>query len=168
MKISDKKVVAITYKLSVNDQLIETIDASHPMLFLVGNSGLPEKFESNLMGLSTGESFEFSISPEEGFGNRLEEDVLSLPIQDFYSEDGTLDTEFLQVGKIIPLTDDQGNHHKAIVLEINEPEKYIKLDFNHPLADKILHFNGKIESLREATNEEITHGHAHGHGGHVH
>ncbi len=168
MKISDKKVVAISYKLSVNGQLVETVDAAHPMLFLVGNSGLPEKFESNLVGLSAGQTFEFSLSPEEGFGTRLEEDVLNLPLEDFYSENGTLDKEFLQLGRIIPLTDDQGNHHKAIILEINEAQKFIKLDFNHPLADKTLQFVGQIESVREATQEEISHGHAHGHGGHVH
>lgn len=168
LKITEKKVVSITYSLTANDQHIETVDASHPMLFLHGNSGLPEKFEDNLVGLSKGDDFHFTLLPSDAFGTREEEDIVDLPIENFYSEDGKLDSEFLAVGKIIPLTDEQNNHHKAIILEINESEKFIKLDFNHPLADKTLHFTGKIIEVREATKEELDHGHAHGLGGHNH
>lgn len=168
MKITANKVVSITYKLSIDNKLIESVDEKQPLLFLVGNSGLPEKFEEKMEGLAPNDAFDFVLSPAEAFGNHQEEDVLNLPIEDFLSEDGSLDIEFFQVGKLIPLTDDQGHHHRAKILEISKLNGYMKLDFNHPLAGKTLHFTGKVFEVRDASKEELEHGHAHGPGGHHH
>lgn len=168
MKIAQNKVVNITYNLSIDNVLIESVDEKQPLLFLVGNSGLPEKFEDNLEGMEKGNAFDFILTPAQAFGQHQEEDVLNLPIEDFLSEDGSLDTNFFQVGKLVPLTDDQGHNHRAKVLEISKLNGYMKLDFNHPLAGKTLHFTGKIIEIRDASKEELEHGHAHGPGGHHH
>lgn len=168
MKIAANKVVNITYNLSIDNKLIESVDEKQPLLFLVGNSGLPEKFEDNLEGMEKGQSFDFILTPSEAFGERQDEDVLNLPINDFLSEDGSFNTEFFEIGKYVPLTDDQGHHHRAKVLEISKVNGYMKLDFNHPLAGLTLHFIGKIADVRDASKEELEHGHAHGLGGHHH
>lgn len=168
MKIAQNKVVSVIYNLSIDTKIIEQVDEKKPLLFLVGNSGLPEKFEDNLIGLEKNNTFDFILTPSQAFGDHHDEDVMNLPMEDFLSEDGSLDTEILEVGKLIPLTDDQGHHHRAKILEISKLNGYIKLDFNHPLAAKTLHFIGKIIDVRDATKEELEHGHAHGHGGHHH
>jgi FKBP-type peptidyl-prolyl cis-trans isomerase SlyD len=173
VKITEETVASISYKLSISNeetpiQLVETVDASAPMTFLVGNSGLPEAFEDQLEGLKTGDSFDFEISAEEAFGEYTEEDVVELPLEDFYDEDGTLDAEYIKEGNVVPMTDDEGNHVNGRILEINTEEKLIVVDFNHPLAGHDLHFEGTIVSVREATDEELEHGHVHGEGGHHH
>ena len=64
------------------------------------------------------------------------------------------------------MSDNEGNHMRGIVREINE--EMVKMDFNHPLAGYDLHFAGEILAVREATKDELDHGHVHGEGGHQH
>ena len=71
-----------------------------------------------------------------------------------------------QVGAVVPMSDNEGNHLRGNIIEVT-PE-YVKMDFNHPLAGTDLHFSGEILSVRDATQDEIAHGHAHGPGGHQH
>ena len=73
MQISDKKVVTITYDLSVTDEnqekvLVESAEADAPMVFLFGHSGLPEEFETQLDGKNAGDAFQFSLTPEQAYG----------------------------------------------------------------------------------------------------
>jgi FKBP-type peptidyl-prolyl cis-trans isomerase SlyD len=173
MKIANKKVAAIAYKLSISDsatpkKLVEDVNEKHPMHFLVGESGLPVKFEETLMGLGAGDKFDFTVQAKDGFGKYEEEEVMSLPIQDFLDEKGVLNKEVLQVGKLVPMKDEQGHHVRGRILEIDETKGYIKMDFNHPLAGKDMHFEGSVVNVREATKEEMEHGHVHGEGGHHH
>ena len=81
-------------------------------------------------------------------------------------QDGKLDTELLQIGKYIPMKNDDGHVIEGKVISIND--KGVVMDFNHPLAGKDLHFSGEILDVRDANEEEITHGHVHGEGGHHH
>ena len=74
--------------------------------------------------------------------------------------------ESIQVGVSVPMSDNEGNHMRGKVLEIT-PE-FVRMDFNHPLAGTDLQFEGKILEVREATQDELAHGHAHGPGGHHH
>lgn len=173
MKIENKTVAAIAYKLSVSDTTsakkeVETVTESHPMHFLVGESGLPAKFEETLMGLVGGSTFNFIVKAEDGFGKIELEDIMNLPIDDFKDEDGKLDMEILQIGKLVPMSDEEGHQTRGRILEINEGKGYIKMDFNHPLAGKNLHFEGSVISVRAASAEELKHGHVHGEGGHHH
>lgn len=173
MKIENNAVAAISYTLHVSaanmpKQMVETVPDTDPMYFLVGQSGLPDAFEDQLIGLSAGDKFKFELQPEEAFGLHHAEDVLNLPIEDFYDETGKLDTQMIAVGNMVPLHDQEGNHLQARVLEINADKGYIKMDFNHPLAGKDLYFEGRVVMVREATPEELDHGHVHGEGGHHH
>ncbi|MDX5437834.1 MAG: FKBP-type peptidyl-prolyl cis-trans isomerase [Pontibacter sp.] len=170
MKIEKNKVVTLTYELRILDEngepsLIETADKEHPMAFIFGMSGLPEQFEEQLNGLSTGDSFDFKVDSEEGYGGYDENAVVDLPKASFEVE-GAVPNDLLEVGNFIPMTDSEGNQLQGRVVEVTDDT--VKMDFNHPLSGKELYFKGKVEEVREATKEELDHGHVHGPGGHHH
>jgi FKBP-type peptidyl-prolyl cis-trans isomerase SlyD len=142
--------------------VVEIVDEKEPMVFIHGLSGLPEAFEKNLLGLNEGDTFDFSISAEDAYGNVDPNAIIQLPKSIFQAEGQTAD-DILQIGNFIPMTDDQGNRMQGLVVAI-EGES-VTMDFNHPLAEKTLMFQGKILKIREATPEEIAHGHVHGEGG---
>ncbi|GAB2536276.1 FKBP-type peptidyl-prolyl cis-trans isomerase [Rufibacter soli] len=170
MKIEENKVVSLTYELRVTDEegeatLVETADEENPMVFLFGVSGLPEKFEEELEGKSAGEAFKFTVSAEDGYGDLDESAIVPVP-KNVFEVDGKIDEEMVQVGNYIPMSDNEGNHMQGRIVGV-EPD-HVLMDFNHPLAGMDMHFEGKIVSVREATQEEIAHGHVHGEGGHHH
>jgi FKBP-type peptidyl-prolyl cis-trans isomerase SlyD len=167
MPIAQNNVVFISYQLAFPDEngqpdVVEIVDEKEPMVFIHGLSGLPEAFEKNLLGLNEGDTFDFSISAEDAYGNVDPNAIIQLPKSIFQAEGQTAD-DILQIGNFIPMTDDQGNRMQGLVVAI-EGES-VTMDFNHPLAEKTLMFQGKILKIREATPEEIAHGHVHGEGG---
>ena len=167
MKIIQNSVAVLTYNLSLSDDndeldVIEVVDEKDPMYVLVGHSGLPPKFEENLIGLSAGDTFDFVIDSEDGYGDVDPEAVVELPKALF--EDEAIDTnELLVPGNIIPMTNEEGHRLTGQVVEVKE--ETVVLDFNHPLAGRSMYFAGTVVSVREATPEEISHGHIHGQGG---
>ena len=167
MPIAKNNVVFISYQLAFPDEdgqpdVVEIVDEKEPMVFIHGLSGLPEAFEENLLGLNEGDSFDFSISAEDAYGNVDPNAIIDLPKSIFQAEDQSAD-DILQIGNFIPMTDDQGNRMQGLVVSIEG--ETVTMDFNHPLAEKTLMFLGKILKIREATPEEIAHGHVHGEGG---
>ena len=167
MSISKNNVVFISYQLAFPDEdgqpdVVEIVDEKEPMVFIHGLSGLPEAFEKNLLGLNEGDTFDFSISAEDAYGNVDPNAIIQLPKSIFQAEGQTAD-DILQIGNFIPMTDDQGNRMQGLVVAIEG--ETVTMDFNHPLAEKTLMFQGKILKIREATPEEIAHGHVHGEGG---
>lgn len=168
--IAQNSVVTLTYDLSVTDEnqqkvLVEQAEADEPMVFLFGHSGLPEEFENQLDGKNAGDDFSFSLTPEQAYGDYDEQAVVEIPKQVFEIE-GQLDDQMLQVGNYLPMADNEGNHMQAKVVEIRDEQ--VTMDFNHPLAGMVMHFDGKVQDVRPATAEELAHGHAHGEGGHQH
>jgi FKBP-type peptidyl-prolyl cis-trans isomerase SlyD len=83
-----------------------------------------------------------------------------------FEVEGKVDTEVVKVGAMLPMQDQNGNPMHGVILEMKETA--VKMDFNHVLAGKDLHFTGKILDVREASAEELEHGHVHGPGGHEH
>jgi FKBP-type peptidyl-prolyl cis-trans isomerase SlyD len=167
MPIAKNNVVFISYQLAFPDEdgqpdVVEIVDEKEPMVFIHGLSGLPEAFEKNLLGLNEGDTFDFSISAEDAYGNVDPNAIIQLPKSIFQAEGQTAD-DILQIGNFIPMTDDQGNRMQGLVVAIEG--ETVTMDFNHPLAEKTLMFQGKILKIREATPEEIAHGHVHGEGG---
>ena len=166
--ISENKVVSLTYELKILNEdgeqtLVETADTENPMVFLYGVSGLPEKFEENLEGKQEGESFSFSLEADEGYGEYDDNAIVPIP-KNVFEIDGKIDEEMLQEGNYIPMADNEGNHMQGRVTKIQDEE--VVMDFNHPLAGMKMFFDGKVISVREATPEELAHGHVHGEGGH--
>lgn len=171
MKISDGKVVSTSYKLyilSPDDEfdVVEEVNEDDPMYYLAGNSGLPPKYEENLNGLGVNDTYEFELGPEDAYGEFYPENVVDFDIDVFKIDDGKIPEGFLEIGKVLPFNHEDGSKIQGMVKEIGD-EKVI-IDFNHPLSGKTLRFEGKIISIREATEEEMDHGHVHGPGGHHH
>lgn len=167
MKIDSNKVVALTYNLSIPDtegemEVVEVVSESEPMYFIYEQSGLPEGFETNLKGLSAEDAFDFTVEPEEGYGEYDEEAIINLP-KSMFVVDGVENEELLQVGNVIPMTNEEGHSLHGQIVEILEEE--VIMNFNHPLAGKKMHFSGKVLAVRDATPEELAHGHVHGDGG---
>lgn len=172
MTINEKMVVSLSYTLNVNTEdspeevLVEETSAEQPFVFIYGLGGLLEEFESNLLGLKAGDSFDFVIKSENGYGDNNDENLVHIPMAAFVADGEELDTEMVTPGNYLPMVDDQGNQMQGLVLAVNED--HIVMDFNHPLAGKDLHFQGSVNDVRAASTEEIAHGHVHGEGGHNH
>lgn len=168
MKIGSNMVVSLTYKLTNHKtgEKIEETTTENPMLFLYGVGSIIPEFEENLDGKVVGDAFKFSIDSENAYGTPSEEQIAMLPISIFQNEEGKINEEELFEGAFVPMSDNDGNHLRGLVLEIKD--ELVKMDFNHPLAGIDLHFEGTIVEVRPATQEELDHGHAHGVHGHQH
>jgi len=172
MIIEKEKVVTLNYTLTVKEEhtnaeaIVEQTDAANPFVFLFGSGNLLEAFEKNLKAKKVDDTFDFIIDYSNGYGVRDEDHVVNIPVEAFVAEDGSIDHEVIKVGNIVPMVDNEGHHLQGTVKEITDT--YIRMDFNHPLAGKDLHFKGVVAAIRPATNEELAHGHVHGKGGHHH
>ncbi len=165
MEIAKHTVPSLTYKLTVDGQLIEETDKSNPLSFLAGVGMMIPGFEKQLEGKKAGETYDITIEPAEGYGEVNPEAVVDLS-KDVFKVDGKLQEDLLVVGNKIPMQDNSGMPLNGKVVEIMDDK--VKLDFNHELAGKTLNFTGEILDVREATAEELDHGHVHGPGGHQH
>ncbi len=158
MKVSKDKVVSVSYELKVQDEVVDTAEATNPMDFIFGRGMLIQSFEDNINDMVIGDTFDFTIPAEKAYGQVNSEYIFKLP-KNIFEVDGNVDDEMLQVGKRLPMVDQEGNHMNGLVLEVQD--EYVVMDFNHPLAGDDLHFTGKVEGIREATGAELEHGHVH-------
>jgi len=162
MNIQPNSVVALTYDLYTNkdgeEVFVEKADESNPLVFLYGVGMMLPKFEENLKGLNPGDTYDFHLVAGDAYGHKDEKAVADLPIDMFK------DMDHPAIDSFIPLQDNEGNQFKARVAEISDSA--ITVDLNHPMAGQDLHFKGKIMEVREATADELSHGHAHGIDGH--
>jgi FKBP-type peptidyl-prolyl cis-trans isomerase SlyD len=168
MIIEQSKVVGLKYSLFVptenGNQLIEETSLEHPFEFLFGMGGVLPKFEEELKGKSVGDEFSFVIPCDQAYGQHEPNDVVELP-KNVFAADGNLPEE-VKAGQVLAMNDDKGNTFDGMVRSINEDT--VTMDFNHPLAGLDLHFNGSVLSVRDASKEELEHGHVHGPDGHHH
>ncbi|HDP74464.1 MAG TPA: peptidylprolyl isomerase [Bacteroidales bacterium] len=161
MNVSKNKVVSISYELKVDGDLIDAAQADNPLVFLYGHGQLLPLFEDNIKDLSEGDSFEFMILSKDGYGEANEQAIVELP-KEIFVIDGELQEDLLVLGNRLPMRDSEGNALDGTVVDVTGNS--VVMDFNHPLAGKDLYFTGKVENIREATAEEISHGHVHGMG----
>lgn len=167
MNIAENHVVAISYTLKEKgyDNIIEKVEVGDPFVFLFGAGNLLEKFEENLIGMAIGDQFDFILLAPDAYGKLEADAIVDVPIEVFMSN-GKLMEDIVIPGKQVRLVDQQGNPLTGIVLERGLDK--VKIDFNHPMAGRDLHFMGSVIDVRPATEEEIAHGHVHGPGGHHH
>jgi FKBP-type peptidyl-prolyl cis-trans isomerase SlyD len=159
MIISNDKVISLSYTLRVKDEIVDNAVAEHPLVFIYGRGQLLPLFEEKIKGLKVGDSFEFMVSCDEGYGQVNEMAVVELP-KDIFLIDGEIPADLLEVGKILPMRDNEGNALNGVIVDIKDD--VVVMDFNHPLAGQDLFFNGKVEDIRDASAEELSHGHIHG------
>lgn len=161
-------VVSLNYRLTrdtANGELIEETFNSQPLTFIYGIGMMIPRFEAELEGKKVGEKFSFGIEAREAYGTNDPAMVVDIPL-DIFKKDGELDMDMVKTGHVLPMQDNQGNRMDGLIVEIGH--ETLKMDFNHPLAGQDLYFTGDILSVREATAEELEHGHVHGEGGHHH
>ena len=156
MQISDKKVASIHYTLK-NDKN-ETLDSSEgaePLVYLQGFGNVVPGLESALAGKKAGDTFDVTVAPEEAYGPIQPELVQEVPRDAF---DGV---EEVSVGMRFEAQTASGPISVEVVAV---EEDQVTVDGNHPLAGETLYFNIDVVEVREATEEELEHGHVHGPG----
>ena len=155
MIVEENKVVEITYDLRENDlrgELLERMDVNYPFKFFFGNGRLLPAFEEHLYGLAEGDAFEFTLPPEAAYGPRYDNNIIDVP-RDVFSEVPNAVVE----GNFVALTDDHGETHRGRVLTFSDAA--VRVDFNHAMAGKTLHFRGAILHIRPATVDELVRRH---------
>jgi len=153
LMIGDKSVVTIHYTLT--DDAGEVLDNSRdsdPMVYLHGANNIIPGLENELTGKTAGATLKVTVSPENGYGEHSSEAIQKVPRSAFEG------VEDIQPGMQFQTEGPQGMQI-IVVAEVSDEE--VTVDANHPLAGKTLHFDVSIEAVRDATPEELDHGHAH-------
>ena len=161
MKVSKDKVVLMHYTLK-NDkgEVIDSSDGKEPLAFLQGHGNIIPGLENALDGCKSGDKKEVSVEPEEGYGLKMDDAIQEIPSSALQGIDE------VTVGMQLQSQDQDGNPFVVSVIKIEDDK--ITVDANHPLAGETLHFSVSIEEVRDAQEEELSHGHVHAPGGHSH
>lgn len=153
MQITDKTIAEFHYTLTNDDK--EVIDSSHdrePMRYLHGSSTIVAGLEEEMEGKKPGDKFQVAVTPENGYGERVEQLVQTVPRSAFEGVDEVAPgMRFRAETQQGPVT--------VMVTEVGDEE--VTVDGNHPLAGENLNFDVEVVAVREATPEEIEHGHPH-------
>jgi FKBP-type peptidyl-prolyl cis-trans isomerase SlyD len=155
MTIADKKVVTLefTVKNADTNEVIESSVGGEPLIYLHGFNNLVPGLETALTGKKVGDKYDVNVSAEEGYGVRDDSLVQEVPKAAFEGvEDVQVGMEFTADGPDGP-----------VVVEVTKIENdMVTIDSNHPLASIPLAFSGEIKDIREASSDELEHGHIHG------
>jgi FKBP-type peptidyl-prolyl cis-trans isomerase SlyD len=152
-QVADDVVVTIDYTLTVDGEVLDSSEEEGPLEYLQGHQNIIPGLERELAGTKVGESKKVTVAPEDGYGEIDEKAIVDVPLDEF-PEDMPL-----EVGIELEVTDKEENIMLATIVEVGK--ETVKLDTNHPLAGKTLHFEVSVVDLRAATEEELAHGHAH-------
>jgi len=160
MKISKGKVVSIHYALTdTTGEVLESSEEQAPLNYLHGYGNIIAGLEKALEGKVAGDKLKAVIPPADGYGTRDETLVKKLPLSSFQNRDE------VKVGTQFQADTSRGPR-LATVTKIDD--KSVTVDLNHPLADQTLSFDIDVVEVREATEQELSHGHVHGPEGHGH
>ena len=158
--IEENKVVTLQYNVQDSDgTLIDSSEANDPLVYLHGGHNIISGLESALLGKASGDEFDVVIEPLNAYGEHDEALVQVVPKSAFEG------VEQIEPGMVF--TADTPNGPMQLPVTAMDGDD-ITIDPNHPLAGKTLHFTGSITEVRDATEEELEHGHVHGAGGHQH
>lgn len=151
------KYITLTYKLyTVGDdgerELVEEATAERPFLFISGFGIALEAFEKQTADLERGATFAFDLTKDEAYGDYDPAHVVVLE-REVFCINGHFDHEHIFKDAIVPLQNEDGNKFYGRVIDMNDEK--VKMDLNHPLAGKKLHFEGMVLESRDATNNEI-------------
>ena len=146
----------VAYQLFVDgengQEMTEEATKERPFQFITGFGVALDAFEQQVAGLQKGDSFDFTITHDQAYGDYRDDLVLDLE-REVFSINGHFDHEHIYEDAIVPLQNEEGNRFYGRIVEVGEEK--VKVDLNHPLAGETLHFEGKVLENREATNEEI-------------
>ncbi len=157
MTIQDKKVVSFHYTLTNQDgEQMETTRDKEPMTYLHGAQNIIPGLESAMAGKSVGDEFQVTLEPADAYGEKKEANIQRISSKHFRFP------KKLKPGQIVGLQTRKGPVQVTIV---KVGRFNVDVDSNHPLAGQALTFDVGVSAVRDATEEEIAHGHAHGPGG---
>ncbi len=156
MKENNNKYISVAYHLyAIADdrpELVEIASAENPFSFISGFGITLKDFEKELVGLEKDDEFNFILTPEQAYGDFIEERIIELD-KNIFNVDGHFDREHIRLNAIIPLENQEGDRFMGRVLDITDDK--VIIDLNHPLAGKKLNFKGSVIENRLATEEEI-------------
>lgn len=162
--VSENMVASVHYKgtLPENGEVFDSSEGREPLTFLVGHKQMIPGFEEEIMGAKVGETREFTLSSDRAYGDRDNDAVMEIPREQFaqLEQEATLETGMQLVAQM--------PHGPSPFTITSLTEETVTADFNHALAGQSLTFSVEIVELREATEEELAHGHVHGPDGHHH
>lgn len=160
MNIKENSVVQMHYKLTNKEgMLLDSSEGREPLTYMHGKQMLIPGLENQLAGKEMGNKFVAEVPANEAYGDKSPEMIHVVPKENFKG-DGEL-----QAGLQIQIDTNQGTQ-MAVITKVEGDD--VTIDMNHPLAGMDLSFDVEIVDVREATQEEIDHGHVHGPGGHQH
>lgn len=159
--VEDNVVVTMNYSLSIDGEVVDSSEGedNDPIIFLQGAGQIISGLEKSIYGLKVGDKKSVTVDPKDGYGDIDPESIVEVPKDEFPKDFP------LELGVEITVNaddeDDEGDEEmEATIIAVNDTS--VTLDFNHPLAGKTLNFDIHIIDIREATSEEIEHGHVHG------
>jgi len=155
MIIGKNTVVEISYKVEVEGKVVDQRSEARPLDYIQGANMLLPIFEEAVEGHEAGYEFAFTAAPADAYGERDEQQVVEIP-KDAFKINGMVNEAILRIGNMIPMYNGQGQVVHGIVSEVRD--SVVVMDFNHPMAGKTLSFSGKVISVREATEKELTEG----------
>ena len=154
---NQNKYIAVMYKLYTDGsegkpELIEETAEGDPFKFVSALGMTLDAFEAQIVPLKVGDTFDFTLAPNDAYGEYEASGKQALP-RKVFEMNGKLDPRFIFEGAVVPLASPDGARFNGTIVEIGEES--ITVDLNHPLAGKSLNFVGSVVETREATNDEI-------------
>ena len=158
--IGDKSVVSMHYKLTNEEgKVLDSSEGAKPLAYLHGAGNIIPGLEKALVGKAEGDSVKVRVEPAEGYGEINPEGIKIIEKSAFEG------VESIEAGMTFEAKAPDGSKQQIIVKKVEGDE--VTIDMNHPLAGVVLNFDIQIVSVREATKEELDHGHTH-ENGHTH
>jgi FKBP-type peptidyl-prolyl cis-trans isomerase SlyD len=152
-QIQKDKVVEIHYTLKDSEGIVlDSSEGRPPLAFLCGSGSIIPGLESALTGKKPGDTLDVVVKPEDGYGERAEEAIQQMPREAFEG------IEDLEVGMQLQADTEEG---PVPITVVKITDDLVEVDGNHVLAGVTLYFSVSVESVRNATKEEIDHGHVH-------
>ena len=155
MKVTQNAVVEFCYELEVEGQVVDKTTKEKPLDYIHGTGSLLPKLEAHIEGMQAGDRFDITLAPADGYGEVDPQRIIDLPKAAF-EVNGEVREDLLVPGNTIPMMNSMGGVIPGVVLEVSADS--VKMDLNHQMAGKTLHFTGEIVSVREATEKELTEG----------
>ena len=154
MKIAEKLVVSMDYTLK-NDsgEVLDASEGKGPLSFIFGSGMIIPGLEKELEGKETGDALDVSVQPADGYGEYDKDRIIEVEKDQFPKD------QDIQEGMQVQAQDPEGRQIIFTVSSISDDK--VTLDGNHPLAGQVLNFSVSIGEVREATKEELEHGHVH-------
>lgn len=160
MPVANDMVVSIHYTLTnAAGEVLDSSDGGEPLTYLHGSGNIIPGLESALEGQEAGSNLKVEVSPEQGYGSVQDALIQEVPRKAFG------DVQDIQEGMRFQAETDQGPV-PVVITKVSDDT--VTVDGNHPLAGQVLFFDVSISEIRAATEDELSHGHAHGPGGHQH